>query len=75
MDGFGQPVGILGRPATAYGFRPDEPYYYGYGSQQNCPFFSLLSEETFVDWVNFGLGLIMHVYLIMALCLFFPVVS
>ncbi|XP_023557713.1 kinesin-associated protein 3 [Octodon degus] len=33
MDGFGQPVGILGRPATAYGFRPDEPYYYGYGSQ------------------------------------------
>uniref|UniRef100_A0A2I3RL28 Kinesin associated protein 3 n=1 Tax=Pan troglodytes TaxID=9598 RepID=A0A2I3RL28_PANTR len=32
MDGFGQPVGILGRPATAYGFRPDEPYYYGYGS-------------------------------------------
>ncbi|XP_008580297.1 PREDICTED: kinesin-associated protein 3, partial [Galeopterus variegatus] len=33
MDGFGQPVGILGRPATAYGFRPDEPYYYGYGSR------------------------------------------
>jgi hypothetical protein len=33
MDGFGQPVGILGRPATAYGFRPDEPYYYGFGSR------------------------------------------
>ncbi|XP_006887522.1 PREDICTED: kinesin-associated protein 3 [Elephantulus edwardii] len=33
MDGFGQPVGILGRPATAYGFRPDEPYYYSYGSR------------------------------------------
>ncbi|EPQ08640.1 Kinesin-associated protein 3 [Myotis brandtii] len=33
MDGFGQPIGILGRPATAYGFRPDEPYYYGYGSR------------------------------------------
>ncbi|EPY89571.1 hypothetical protein CB1_000094008 [Camelus ferus] len=33
MDGFGQSVGILGRPATAYGFRPDEPYYYGYGSR------------------------------------------
>uniref|UniRef100_A0A2K6EIF0 Kinesin associated protein 3 n=1 Tax=Propithecus coquereli TaxID=379532 RepID=A0A2K6EIF0_PROCO len=32
VDGFGQPVGILGRPATAYGFRPDEPYYYSYGS-------------------------------------------
>lgn len=33
MDGFGQSVGILGRPATAYGFRPDEPYCYGYGSR------------------------------------------
>ncbi|TKC47348.1 hypothetical protein EI555_006404 [Monodon monoceros] len=33
LDGFGQSVGILGRPATAYGFRPDEPYYYGYGSR------------------------------------------
>ncbi|KAH0506650.1 Kinesin-associated protein 3 [Microtus ochrogaster] len=33
MDGFGQPVGILGRPATAYGFRPDEPYYYSFGSR------------------------------------------
>ncbi|KAF4018390.1 hypothetical protein G4228_010394 [Cervus hanglu yarkandensis] len=33
MDGFGQSVGILGRPATAYGFRPDEPYYYGCGSR------------------------------------------
>uniref|UniRef100_A0A4X1UV41 Kinesin associated protein 3 n=2 Tax=Sus scrofa TaxID=9823 RepID=A0A4X1UV41_PIG len=33
IDGFGQSVGILGRPATAYGFRPDEPYYYGYGSR------------------------------------------
>ncbi|KAF6074801.1 kinesin associated protein 3 [Phyllostomus discolor] len=31
MDGFGQPVGLLGRPATAYGFRPDDPYYYGFG--------------------------------------------
>ncbi|XP_036090570.1 kinesin-associated protein 3 isoform X6 [Rousettus aegyptiacus] len=31
MDGFGQSVGILGRPATAYGFRPDDPYYYGFG--------------------------------------------
>ncbi|MEJ1270266.1 kinesin-associated protein 3 [Cricetulus griseus] len=33
MDGFGQPMGILGRPATAYGFRPDEPYYYSFGSR------------------------------------------
>lgn len=33
MDGFGQSVGILGRPATAYGFRPDEPYFYGCGSR------------------------------------------
>lgn len=33
MDGFGQPLGILGRPATAYGFRPDEPYYYSFGSR------------------------------------------
>uniref|UniRef100_A0A8C2QQ75 Kinesin-associated protein 3 n=1 Tax=Cricetulus griseus TaxID=10029 RepID=A0A8C2QQ75_CRIGR len=27
MDGFGQPTGILGHRATAYGFGPDEPYY------------------------------------------------
>ncbi|ELW64920.1 Kinesin-associated protein 3, partial [Tupaia chinensis] len=33
MDGFGQPIGIIGRPATAYGFRPDDPFYYGYGSR------------------------------------------
>uniref|UniRef100_A0A6I8PA40 Kinesin associated protein 3 n=1 Tax=Ornithorhynchus anatinus TaxID=9258 RepID=A0A6I8PA40_ORNAN len=33
MDGFGQPVDIPGRPPTAYGFRPDEPYYYGYGAR------------------------------------------
>ncbi|XP_038613911.1 kinesin-associated protein 3 isoform X3 [Tachyglossus aculeatus] len=33
VDGFGQPVGIPGRPPTAYGFRPDEPYYYGYGAR------------------------------------------
>ncbi|KAG5202272.1 hypothetical protein JEQ12_003662 [Ovis aries] len=33
VDGFGQSVGILGRPATAYGLRPDEPYYYGCGSR------------------------------------------
>uniref|UniRef100_A0A6I8NTN5 Kinesin associated protein 3 n=1 Tax=Ornithorhynchus anatinus TaxID=9258 RepID=A0A6I8NTN5_ORNAN len=33
VDGFGQPVDIPGRPPTAYGFRPDEPYYYGYGAR------------------------------------------
>uniref|UniRef100_A0A8V5HGJ5 Uncharacterized protein n=1 Tax=Melopsittacus undulatus TaxID=13146 RepID=A0A8V5HGJ5_MELUD len=33
VDGFGQPPGVPGRPATAYGYRPDEPYYYSYGAQ------------------------------------------
>ncbi|XP_068096280.1 kinesin-associated protein 3 [Hyperolius riggenbachi] len=33
FDNFGQPTGIPGRPATAYGYRPDEPYYYGLGVQ------------------------------------------
>uniref|UniRef100_A0A8D0HGN9 Kinesin associated protein 3 n=1 Tax=Sphenodon punctatus TaxID=8508 RepID=A0A8D0HGN9_SPHPU len=33
VDGFGQPVGMPARPATAYGYRPDEPYYYSYGAR------------------------------------------
>uniref|UniRef100_A0A2D4K2V4 Kinesin-associated protein 3 n=4 Tax=Elapidae TaxID=8602 RepID=A0A2D4K2V4_9SAUR len=34
MDGFGQPIGIPSRPTTAYGYRPDEPYYYNnFGSR------------------------------------------
>lgn len=29
--------GADGRPATAYGFRPDEPFFHGYGStRQSC---------------------------------------
>ncbi|XP_072555629.1 kinesin-associated protein 3a isoform X1 [Paramormyrops kingsleyae] len=30
-DGFRQRSGSLGRPATAYGFRPDEQFCYGFG--------------------------------------------
>ncbi|XP_067156756.1 kinesin-associated protein 3 isoform X2 [Apteryx mantelli] len=33
VDGFGQSSGVPGRPATAYGYRPDEPYYYSYGAR------------------------------------------
>ncbi|XP_053806438.1 kinesin-associated protein 3 isoform X5 [Vidua macroura] len=33
VDGFGQSSGVPGRPATAYGYRPDEPFYYGYGAR------------------------------------------
>lgn len=33
IDGFGQPMGIPNRPTTAYGYRPDEPYYYGFGAR------------------------------------------
>ncbi|XP_075793101.1 kinesin-associated protein 3 isoform X5 [Pelodiscus sinensis] len=33
VDGFGHPAGTPGRPATAYGYRPDEPFYYGFGSR------------------------------------------
>ncbi|KAJ7338330.1 hypothetical protein JRQ81_011304 [Phrynocephalus forsythii] len=33
IDGFGQPVGIPSRPTTAYGYRPDEPYYYSFGAR------------------------------------------
>ncbi|MGH0175895.1 UNVERIFIED_CONTAM: hypothetical protein FKN15_071744 [Acipenser sinensis] len=33
MDGNVQPAGVPGRPTTAYGYRPDEPSYYGYGSR------------------------------------------
>ncbi|KFO75388.1 Kinesin-associated protein 3, partial [Cuculus canorus] len=33
VDGFGQAPGVPGRPATAYGYRPDEPYYYSYGAR------------------------------------------
>uniref|UniRef100_A0A8C6YU06 Kinesin associated protein 3 n=1 Tax=Nothoprocta perdicaria TaxID=30464 RepID=A0A8C6YU06_NOTPE len=32
-DGFGQSPGAPGRPATAYGYRPDEPFFYGYGAR------------------------------------------
>ncbi|XP_018112210.1 kinesin-associated protein 3 L homeolog isoform X1 [Xenopus laevis] len=32
-DGFGQHAGMPGRPTTAYGYRPDEPYYYGFGAR------------------------------------------
>uniref|UniRef100_W5M187 Kinesin-associated protein 3b n=1 Tax=Lepisosteus oculatus TaxID=7918 RepID=W5M187_LEPOC len=33
VDGFGQTAAVPGRPATAYGYRPDEQFYYGYGSR------------------------------------------
>ncbi|XP_041133575.1 kinesin-associated protein 3-like isoform X1 [Polyodon spathula] len=33
MDGNVQPAGVPGRPTTAYGYRPDEPFYYGYGNR------------------------------------------
>ncbi|CAI5776534.1 kinesin-associated protein 3 [Podarcis lilfordi] len=33
VDGFGQPMGIPSRPTTAYGYRPDEPYYYPFGAR------------------------------------------
>ncbi|KAM4022314.1 LOW QUALITY PROTEIN: kinesin-associated protein 3 [Anomaloglossus baeobatrachus] len=33
VDNFGQSAGIPGRPTTAYGYRPDEPYYYGIGAR------------------------------------------
>ncbi|XP_006005529.1 kinesin-associated protein 3a isoform X2 [Latimeria chalumnae] len=33
VDGFSQSAGIPVRPATAYGYRPDEPYFYGYGGR------------------------------------------
>ncbi|KGL99542.1 Kinesin-associated protein 3, partial [Charadrius vociferus] len=33
VDGFGQSPGVPARPATAYGYRPDEPYYYSYGAR------------------------------------------
>ncbi|EMP34531.1 Kinesin-associated protein 3 [Chelonia mydas] len=33
VDAFGQPACIPGRPATAYGYRPDESFYYGYGTR------------------------------------------
>uniref|UniRef100_A0A4W3JAR2 Kinesin-associated protein 3a n=1 Tax=Callorhinchus milii TaxID=7868 RepID=A0A4W3JAR2_CALMI len=32
-EGYGQPVGIPGRPATAYGYRPDDPYFYAFGGR------------------------------------------
>ncbi|KAL4660150.1 kinesin-associated protein 3-like [Arapaima gigas] len=33
-DGFGHMALSPGRPVTAYGFRPDEQYYYGYASSR-----------------------------------------
>ncbi|KAG9351126.1 hypothetical protein JZ751_025016 [Albula glossodonta] len=33
-DGFGPTAGTPGRPATAYGYRPDEQFFYGYGSSR-----------------------------------------
>ncbi|RXM32797.1 Kinesin-associated protein 3 [Acipenser ruthenus] len=33
VDGNVPPAGVPGRPTTAYGYRPDEPFYYGYGSR------------------------------------------
>ncbi|OCT83064.1 kinesin-associated protein 3 [Xenopus laevis] len=32
-DGFGPHAAMPSRPATAYGYRPDEPYYYGFGAR------------------------------------------
>ncbi|KAG8436493.1 hypothetical protein GDO86_007550 [Hymenochirus boettgeri] len=32
-EGFGHHATIPGRPTTAYGYRPDEQYYYGHGSR------------------------------------------
>ncbi|XP_069823490.1 kinesin-associated protein 3 isoform X2 [Dendropsophus ebraccatus] len=33
VDNYGQSAAIPGRPTTAYGYRPDEPYYYGIGAR------------------------------------------
>ncbi|XP_069794325.1 kinesin-associated protein 3a isoform X6 [Narcine bancroftii] len=33
FDGFGQPVSFPGRPVTAYGYRPDDPYLYPFGTR------------------------------------------
>ncbi|CAN8218088.1 unnamed protein product [Coccothraustes coccothraustes] len=33
VDGFAPSAGGPGRPATAYGFRPEEPFLYGYGAR------------------------------------------
>ncbi|XP_059840433.1 kinesin-associated protein 3a isoform X1 [Hypanus sabinus] len=33
VDGFGQPVNFPGRPVTAYGYRPDDPYLYPFGTR------------------------------------------
>ncbi|GCB67372.1 hypothetical protein scyTo_0008041 [Scyliorhinus torazame] len=33
IDGFGQTVTFPGRPVTAYGYRPDDPYLYPFGSR------------------------------------------
>ncbi|KAJ8277971.1 hypothetical protein GJAV_G00082270 [Gymnothorax javanicus] len=33
-ENFGSAAGTPGRPATAYGFRPDEQFFYGYGSSR-----------------------------------------
>ncbi|KAJ8384515.1 hypothetical protein AAFF_G00204300 [Aldrovandia affinis] len=33
-DGFGPTAGTPGRPTTAYGYRPDEQFFYGYGSSR-----------------------------------------
>ncbi|KAE8611310.1 hypothetical protein XENTR_v10012405 [Xenopus tropicalis] len=32
-DAFGQHTAMPGRPSTAYGYRPDEAYYYGFGAR------------------------------------------
>ncbi|XP_072430071.1 kinesin-associated protein 3a isoform X3 [Chiloscyllium punctatum] len=33
IEGFGQAVNFPGRPVTAYGYRPDDPYLYSFGSR------------------------------------------
>ncbi|XP_078263695.1 kinesin-associated protein 3a isoform X2 [Rhinoraja longicauda] len=33
VDGFGQPVSFPGRPVTAYGYRPDDPFLYPFGTR------------------------------------------
>ncbi|KAF4799805.1 Kinesin-associated protein 3 [Turdus rufiventris] len=45
VDGFGQSAGVPGRPATAYGYRPDEPFYYSYGARKPQIIQHILPEE------------------------------
>lgn len=65
MGSFGQPAGVL-----AYGFCTTVAMNLDKIAPSRC---TLSWEEIFVVWVNFNLGLIMHVDTIIS-SLFFPVI-